>query len=125
MKIVEISDMCWRMCSFMPSANNEEYIWNELEYFSSPANVSRFLKQRNPSLKTKISEIKGIEISSCITQAEQYYYSARDANYSTKPLLEFYCFESLTTALLMILKKEMMLRDFKQRHGVKLIPYEL
>ncbi len=117
--------MCRRMCSFMPSANNEEYIWNELEYFSSPANVSRFLKKRNPTLIAKISEIKGIEISSCITQARQYYHSARDANYAIKPLLEFYCFESLTAALLMILKKEMMLRDFKQRHGVKLIPYEL
>jgi len=57
----EVSGMSWREVSYILSTS-ENYVWRELDYFSSPANVCRFLKKRYPNLDTKISEIDEIYI---------------------------------------------------------------
>lgn len=117
--------MSWRKISYVVSTS-EEYIWNELDYYSSPDNVNRYLKKKYPGLdKSSLFKTKSIEISSCIKQAKEYFRASREVGYATKPLLLFYGVENLTIALILILKQDLTMRNLRRSHGVELIKHKL
>lgn len=116
--------MSWRQVSYVMSTG-EDYVWGELDYFTSPDNVKKVIGKKYPSLYPRTVETKAIEISSCIKQAQEFYRSAKLVDYVTKPLLLFFGMESLTRALNIILKKNLTMRNFKNSHGVEFIKHKL
>lgn len=102
-------------------------IWRQLRYLTAPSNVIRLLSGkvpcgRDPKWQPNESlEVRASAISACIRQADQYFRAAESVELSIRPLLQFYCAESLAKAAILSSNEDISINNLNY-HGLNTRP---
>ncbi len=91
--------------------------WNKLLEFETRDLVENFIINR---FERKPTQSKIYEINSNFTQGREYFKSAKNADFTVKPLLQYYGVLALSKGLILSLKPNILETNLKASHGLEI-----
>lgn len=100
----------------------ESQLWRELSFYLDLRYLRKALKEnfKGQAINEKRIDEKALNIQFCIRQAKDYMQSAKYSSIITKPVLIYYAFVSLSTALIIFKKIEKTLHSMPESHGLSM-----
>lgn len=100
--------------------NGEYRVWEQLSIFESTDFVGKWYKGRQGRA---LNTDRKREIASCFTQGREYFYSAKGAAPSVRPLLLYYGALSLSRGVILLLDRNKNEESLKPSHGLETVDW--